>query len=192
MTIRRLALTDLLQGTETSTYTGSAIDLDSCVGFAIVSVATDNTPVASNFATTDVSTVNSAIVISSHGMETGLLVRFSTTNTLPAGLSLVTNYYVIATTSSTIRVATSLVNALAAVYVTLTTTGTGTHTITPTASIAPVQTVQASIDGTVYAPISNSAQTLSSIANLTEYQEPYYYKMKVVFTITAWLSTTLL
>lgn len=189
MTIRRLQLQDVLQASENATITSSAFSMDLCVGFAIVSVATDVTPSLHNFATTDVSTLNSAIVISSHGYATGLKVQFTTTTTLPGGLSLLTDYYMIVTTSSTIRVATSLSNALSGTYVTLTTTGTGTHTVTPTTSIAPVQSLEATIDGVIYAPVSNSNQTLSSIGNLTEYEEPYYSKMRVKHTITSgqWL-----
>lgn len=185
MANRRLALIDLLQATETSTYTGSPIDLDDCTGFAIVSVVTDTTPSTSNFATTDVSVLNNAIVLNNHGMETGLKVRFTTTGTLPAGLSLATDYYVISTTLSTIRVATTLINSLAAVEIDITDIGVGTHTITPTASISPIQSLEATIDGDIYAPISNSSQTLSSVANLTEYQEPYYYKVRAVYNITS-------
>lgn len=189
MANRRLALTDVLQSTKTSTYTGSSIDLDSCMGFAIVSVVTDSTPSPMNFATTDVSTVNSAIVLNNHGMLVGLKVRFTTTTTLPAGLSLLTDYYVIPTTSSTIRVATSLANAILGTYVSITTTGTGTHTITASASVAPIQSLEATIDNITWAPVSNSNQIMSATANLTEYQEPYYYNVRVLFTITAgqWL-----
>lgn len=64
-----------------------------------------------------------------------MAARFSTTGTLPAGLSAGVDYWLIRTgtpgSSKTSRVATSRDNAQAGVYVDITTAGTGTHTITP-------------------------------------------------------------
>lgn len=57
-------------------------------------------------------------------------VRFTTTGTLPTGLSLATDYYVIKLTDTTISVATSYANAVAGTAVAITTgTGSGTHTL---------------------------------------------------------------
>lgn len=44
---------------------------------------------------------------------TGTRVQLTTTTTLPAGLSLATNYYVIKVTDSTFKLATSYANAIA-------------------------------------------------------------------------------
>ncbi len=57
-------------------------------------------------------------------------VRFTTTTTLPAGLSLNTDYYLIRQTGTTAKVATSYINAVAGTYVDITDAGTGTHTLT--------------------------------------------------------------
>lgn len=57
-------------------------------------------------------------------------VRFTTTTTLPAGLSLNTDYYLIRQTATTAKVATSYANALAGTAVDITDAGTGTHTLT--------------------------------------------------------------
>lgn len=59
----------------------------------------------------------------------GTRVRFTTTTTLPAGLSLATDYYVIKASDTTFKVATSYANAIAGTAVNITDTGTGTHTI---------------------------------------------------------------
>jgi hypothetical protein len=56
-------------------------------------------------------------------------VQVSSTTTLPAGLSASTDYFVIRESSTTCRLATSLVNARANVFVDITDTGTGTHSI---------------------------------------------------------------
>ena len=56
-------------------------------------------------------------------------VQLTTTTTLPAGLSLATDYYVIKVTDTTIKLATSYANAVAGTAIDITSAGTGTHTI---------------------------------------------------------------
>lgn len=56
-------------------------------------------------------------------------VQLTTTTTLPAGLSLATDYYVIKVTDTTIKLATSYANAVAGTAINITDAGTGTHTI---------------------------------------------------------------
>lgn len=63
---------------------------------------------------------------SDHGLVVGRIVRFTTTDTLPAGLALLTDYFVIAVTPTTISVSL-YPNGTA---VDITDTGTGTHTAT--------------------------------------------------------------
>ena len=75
-------------------------------------------------ATTDI------ITKTAHGYLTGDKVRFTTTTTLPAGLSLSTTYYVIKLTADTFKVATTRSLAVAGTAVDITDTGTGTHTVT--------------------------------------------------------------
>ena len=57
-------------------------------------------------------------------------VRFTTTTTLPTGLSLATDYWIVRVSATTCRVATSLANAIAGTVVAYTDAGTGTHTMT--------------------------------------------------------------
>jgi hypothetical protein len=57
-------------------------------------------------------------------------VRFTTTTTLPTGLSLATDYHLVRQSSTTAKVATSLSNAIAGTYIAYTDAGTGTHTLT--------------------------------------------------------------
>lgn len=56
-------------------------------------------------------------------------VQLTTTVTLPAGLALATDYYVIKVTDLTIKLATSYANAVAGTAIDITDAGTGTHTI---------------------------------------------------------------
>ena len=59
-------------------------------------------------------------------------VTFTTTGTLPAGLTTGTQYYLIRLSTTTFRVASTWANALSGVAIDITTTGTGVHTIVPT------------------------------------------------------------
>lgn len=59
---------------------------------------------------------------------TGDGVRFTTTGTLPAGLSLATTYYAIRDSATKFRFATSVANAFSGTAINITTAGTGTHT----------------------------------------------------------------
>lgn len=60
---------------------------------------------------------------------TGTRVRLTTTTTLPAGLALATDYYVIKVSDTTCKLATSYANAIAGTAIDITSTGTGTHTM---------------------------------------------------------------
>ncbi|MBK7380773.1 MAG: hypothetical protein IPJ03_17585 [Ignavibacteriales bacterium] len=83
----------------------------------------------SNFtadAGTDILTlVTSASATPNYSPELNLIVRFTTTATLPAGLSTGTNYYVTPVSASTFKVSTSYDGAA----VNITDAGTGTHTV---------------------------------------------------------------
>jgi len=78
---------------------------------------------------TDVCTWTSTANIPSNVL-TGTKVRLTTTTTLPAGLALATDYYVIALSSTTFSLATSYANAVAGTAINITDAGTGTHTVT--------------------------------------------------------------
>jgi len=60
----------------------------------------------------------------------GTKVRFTTTTTLPTGLSLATDYWLIRVSATTARVATSYENYVAGTAIAFTDAGTGTHTLT--------------------------------------------------------------
>lgn len=79
-------------------------------------------------AATDTCTYSSTVNIPSN-ILTGTRVRLTTTTTLPAGLALATDYYVIKVTDSTFKLATSYANAVAGTQIDITDAGTGTHTI---------------------------------------------------------------
>lgn len=77
---------------------------------------------------TDIITMTSTTNIPSN-ILTGTRVRLTTTTTLPAGLALATDYYVIKVTDSTFKLATSYANAISGTAINITDAGTGTHTM---------------------------------------------------------------
>jgi len=77
---------------------------------------------------TDICTWTSTANIPSNVL-TGTKVRLTTTTTLPAGLALATDYYVIKLSDSTFSLATSYANAVAGTAINITDAGTGTHTV---------------------------------------------------------------
>ena len=60
----------------------------------------------------------------------GTKVRFTTTTTLPTGLALATDYWLVRVSATTARVATSYANYVAGTVIAFTDAGTGTHTLT--------------------------------------------------------------
>ena len=78
--------------------------------------------------TTDICTWTSVTDVPSNVL-TGTRVRLTTTTTLPAGLALATDYYVIKLSDTTFKLATSYANAALGTAINITSTGTGTHTV---------------------------------------------------------------
>lgn len=79
-------------------------------------------------ASTDLCTYTSTTSIPSN-ILTGTRVRLTTTTTLPAGLALATDYYVIRMSDTTFELASSYANAIAGTQINITDAGTGTHTV---------------------------------------------------------------
>lgn len=91
-------------------------------------------------------TTTDIITKTAHGLVQGLKVRFTTTGTLPAGIALTTDYFVIYLSSSTFAIATSLVLATAGTKVNITDQGVSgnTHTVTPTALAGATYSIEIS------------------------------------------------
>jgi hypothetical protein len=132
----------LLSGSAVSaaaTAQPSVVTLVDVVGFYRVTTVTTTTEQATTNtlgqtdtftadAGTDVCTWTSTANIPSNVL-TGTKVRLTTTTTLPAGLSLATDYYVIKLSDTTFSLATSYANAVAGTAINITDAGTGTHTV---------------------------------------------------------------
>jgi hypothetical protein len=77
------------------------------------------------------------LTLTAHGLLTGDgPVRWTTTDTLPGGMAIDTNYWIVRVDANTIKLAATFADAMAASPVTidLTDTGTGSHTLVDTAT----------------------------------------------------------
>ena len=134
----------------------------------------------------EVATGTEILSIPSHGFTTGLKGQLTTTGTLPAGLSLATDYFVIVVTSGTIKFATSLALANAGTAVDITDTGTGVHTFTPTTLSSATLKLQGSNDGTNYDDLASQSVTISAAGNeLFHVSNPAYEYLRILFTPSA-------
>lgn len=70
------------------------------------------------------------LITYTNDFKTFTKVRFTTTGTLPAGLALATDYWLIRASGTTATVASSFANAVAGTFIDITDAGTGTHTLT--------------------------------------------------------------
>ncbi len=101
---------------------------------------------------TDVCTWTSTTDVPSNVL-TGTRVRLTTTTTLPAGLALATDYYVIKLTDTTFSLATSYANAVARTAINITDAGTGTHTVN---WLLPRYTNGAGLNAIIFNPASTA------------------------------------
>ena len=168
---------------------GAGGDVQQAKGVGIMCVITNSAPAAGTFtaAVTDICTK------AAHTYLTGLKVQLTTTKTLPAGLSLATDYFVIKLDADTFKLASSLVNAQAGTAVDITDTGTGTHTITPTALAGATIKLQGSLDDSNYADLPilatgdiTKVQAITASGNLfLEKLDPMVKYVRPYVTLTA-------
>jgi hypothetical protein len=163
-----------------------ALDLKAAQNYSIQAVIDVNTPAAKNFATTDVTVLANTITEVAHGYTTGLKGQFSTTTTLPAGLSLITDYFIVVVDADTYKVSDTLAHALAGTnIIDITDQGTGTHTFTPTAIAGASVTHQKSNDGTNWTNIASATSiTADAVVWFTD-SAPTYRYARLVYTLTA-------
>lgn len=107
---------------------------------------------------------------STHPLVPGSIIQLTTTGTLPTGLSLATNYYVIATALATGTFEVSATPGGAAVNTS--SAGSGTHTATTQTNVqngaTTVMTLgPASVTGSQTTPILNLAQTWNTSGNVS-------------------------
>ena len=162
-------------------YGAGAVDLTSAVLYGL-------SPQPITLADDDVDTVdfaNNELDINSHVYLTGDgPVQLTTTDTLPAGLELATDYYISYIGANTVSLATSRANAFAGTYVAFTDGGTGTHTVEDTADTERVHYLHHGQLG----PANDGAITLTAQQG---YRERFYHSPQTIgYCVTATLSTT--
>lgn len=166
-----------------TTTTTFSYDVSRADRFSIQAIIDVLAPAAATFT----AAVTDIITQVAHGYLTGLKLRFTTTTTLPAGLSLATDYFVIKIDADTYYVATSLALALAGTAVNITGTGTGVHTATPVALAGGFIKLEKSNDGTNWTDeIADAAVTADATVWLEV--DPNSLNMKFVrprITLTA-------
>lgn len=83
-----------------------------------------------NSNTVTASSSSGLLLTYTNDFTSGTKVRFTTSGTLPTGLALNTDYWIVRVSSTTARVATSYANYVAGTVVAYTDAGSGTHTMT--------------------------------------------------------------
>ncbi len=143
------------------------------------------TPLATG-ADPEVNITANSITIPAHGLTTGLVGQLTTTGTLPAGLSLATDYYVISVDTNTIKFATSYANAIAGTAVDLSDQGSNgaVNTFTSTAMVGGTVIMQKSNDGDNWLNIGSAETFTADEVDIFEEKPPACLFYRLVFGIT--------
>jgi len=103
-------------------------------------------PSALAFASADISIVTGNIAETTHGYATGDVGRLTTSGTLPTGLSLSTDYFVIRRSADVYSLASSKANALLGAPIIPSAIGSGNHTFTVTINTYTASKLAAAIN----------------------------------------------
>lgn len=121
-----------------------------------------------------------------HGFTTGLVVRVSTSVTLPPPLVAATDYYVILINANTFYLATSLANANAGTRIDLITNdGAGVQTITPSALTAATYQIMVSQNGTDYVALAAAVAITVTTNALIQALDPQYSYVQIAYAMTS-------
>jgi len=117
--------------TAAATTVPNTLQLIDLLGFYRVTTVTTTTEQATINANTCTASSSSGLLLTyANDWQDYTKVRFTTTGTLPTGLSLATDYWLKRQGATTAKVATSFANAIAGTFIAYTDAGTGTHTLT--------------------------------------------------------------
>jgi hypothetical protein len=101
------------------------------VAFSMTTTVPVGTLAVKTFVTADVATGSDLLSIPRHGHKTGSKVKYTAGPSAVGGLTHGSTYFVITSGANTLKLATSLANALAGTAIDLTSRGAGTQTLTP-------------------------------------------------------------
>ena len=166
-----------------TTWRSDVIDLSGLKSFSMQAVINVDVPAADEVEAVD--TDEDTATFTAHDLTTGLKGQLTTTDTLPAGLSLLTDYFIIVVDADTVKFATTLANALAGTDVDITDAGTGTHTFTPTAIAGATLTLEKSNDNVHFDAIESATSITVDATKWLEKDEPTYKYFRMSYTLTA-------
>lgn len=109
---------------------GSLILVDVLGFHRVTGVTTTSAQATVNSNTFTASSSSGLLLTYANDWQNYQKVRFTTTTTLPTGLSLATDYFLVRASAATAHVATTYANAIAGTFIAYTDGGTGTHTLT--------------------------------------------------------------
>lgn len=117
--------------TAAATTVPNTLKLIDVLGWVRVTSVTTTTAQSTVWSNTFTASSSSGLLLTyANDWQNYTKVRFTTTGTLPTGLSLNTDYWLVRVSATTANVATSFANAIAGTVVAYTNAGTGTHTLT--------------------------------------------------------------
>jgi hypothetical protein len=129
---------------------------------------------------------DNTVTIPSHGFSTGLKGQLTSTGTLPAGLSLLTDYFIIVVDANTVKFATTLNNANAGTAVNLTDDGSGVATFTSTALAgANVKIQKRANEDMDWVDVAAATNITADVSLSFEVTDPQYRQIRMVYTMTA-------
>lgn len=111
-------------------WVAALVDLQGYYRMATTNVTGTGSRTLINTNTFTASSSSGLLLTYTNDFKSGTKVRFTTTTTLPTGLSLATDYWLVRVSATTARVATSYANYIAGTVIAFTDAGTGTHTLT--------------------------------------------------------------
>jgi hypothetical protein len=112
----------------------------------------------------DIDLTNDLISEAAHGYLTGLKGQLTTSSALPTGLSALTDYFVIAASADTYKLAASLADANNGIAVDISAYGTGTQTFTPVAKALAFK-LQSSNDNSNWDDITDATVSITTSSN---------------------------
>jgi hypothetical protein len=172
----------LINEVAVSTNKHADIVLDFLPKLALQANYAVNALAAKDFDPADVNIATDQITIVAHGYTTGVKGQFTSTGTLPGGLNLATDYWIIKVNNDTLSVATSLANAEAGTVELINSSGTGTHTFTPSTFGGAVLKLQSSIDGNNFVDLPSCQVTINtSGTSLFNVVEPAYRFLRFAY-----------
>lgn len=178
-----ITATSTLLTTGTYTQDLGTIDLGASEGYSLTAATTVSLPAGGVF-TVDPAT--DLCTLTAHGMATGLIITCTTAGVLPAGLAVLTNYYVINVSANTFKLATSRVNATAGTAIDITDAGTGDATIVVTALVGASIKLQASNDASTWIDVASSSNNITVTASFLYNQSGVFYRyVRAYFTVTS-------